>query len=62
MENEKVKTEAGAVKVYVKPTVTKHEAASLVVGSCSCTQYSANYGSGSVFCGSYANGTNTYYH
>ena len=62
MENTSVEKKAADVKAYVKPTVIKHTAASLVVGSCSCTQTSANYGSGSVFCGSYANGTNTYYH
>ena len=46
---EKRDTEAKAAdpKAYVKPTVTKHEAASLLVGSgCGCGYYISSTGNG----------------
>lgn len=47
MKNERIETLAreskpAEVKEYVKPTVTKHMAASLLVGSSGCTSYSAS--------------------
>jgi hypothetical protein len=55
-DSKKENNEIRGEKKYVKPSVVKHTAASLVVGS--CTQYNSN--TSTVFCGSYANGT--YYH
>jgi hypothetical protein len=49
---EKRDTEAKAAdpKAYVKPTVTKHEAASLLVGSgCGCGYYISSIGGGAYY-------------
>jgi len=49
---EKRATEAKAMdpKAYVKPSVTKHEAASLLVGSgCGCGYYISTVGSGNYY-------------
>ena len=64
MEDEGLKNQSADGKPYVKPTVTRHTAASLVVGSgCgSCGQYvSASGGGGGVggLCGTLS--VNTYY-
>lgn len=49
MKGKNTKTQASDRKTYVKPTVTKHTAASLVVGSgCSCGNYSSSSGSGGL--------------
>jgi hypothetical protein len=60
MENNNGK-ESKQKKAYVKPTVVKHTAASLVVGSGSCTQYSSKSISYGCVQG-YVTNTVTYYH
>jgi hypothetical protein len=53
--------EAPQRKVYVKPSVAKHSAASVVGESCSSYLTSYAPGSGGL-CGSLTYGTNCYYH
>ena len=54
MKNEKIETpaqesKAVEVKEYVKPTVTKHTAASLLVGSSGCGMYVSQTSGGAYY-------------
>jgi hypothetical protein len=62
MEGEDIKTGTGDLKTYVKPTVTKHMAASLVVGSgCgSCGTYVASNGNSQPCVAGLVTNVNTY--
>jgi hypothetical protein len=57
-DSKREKKERVKSKAYVKPSVVKHTAASLVVGS-ACNQYSSSYVGGSCSGGV---GYQTYYH